>query len=161
MPPARREVTDADHQAVRELHAQGLGRNEIARRLGRSGQTVSKIAASLGLDFDREAARVATEARVIDARARRAELAFKLLDDAERMRQQLFARATVYNFGGRDNTFEQAEISQPSFRDKQSIMAAIGIAVEKSVRLDEYDNASGAPSDVDAWLDAVDGSDAE
>src|SRR5690606_18819922 len=137
--PRGRPVTEHDYQQVKALHAKGLGRNEIARQLGRSGKTVSLIAAELGLSFERQAPLAAVEARKADARARRAALALALLEDAERMRQQLFAPALVYNFGGRDNTFEQATIPEPDFRGKRDLMNAIGIAVERSIRLDEYD----------------------
>lgn len=66
---------------------------------------VSKIAKELGLSFNREATAAATEAKVIDAKARRAQLMHDLLDDAERLRQQLFALATLHSFGGKDHTY--------------------------------------------------------
>ncbi|MFG2059678.1 helix-turn-helix domain-containing protein [Micromonospora sp. NPDC048930] len=138
-----RPVTQADHDRVRELHDQGLSRNAIAEELGRSGRTISRIADKLGLDFDRARTRAATEAKKDDARAKRAALAVRLLDDAERLREQLFQPALVYNFGGKENTFEQATIPEPSFRDKRDLMNAIGIAIDKSVRLDEYDADPG------------------
>jgi len=37
----------------RDQHAEGLTRNTIGRQIGRAASTVSKIAAELGLDFDR------------------------------------------------------------------------------------------------------------
>ncbi len=143
MPRHARPVTDEDRRLVAELHAQGLSRNAIARQIGRSGRTVTKIADELGLDFERARTRVATEARKDDARARRAALAVRLLDDAERMRQQLWEACTVYNFGGKDNTFEQALINEPSFADKHKIMSSVGIAIDRAVRLDEYDADPG------------------
>jgi AraC-like DNA-binding protein len=139
----RRPVTDADRRLVAELHAEGLSRNEIARRIHRSGRTVSRIADELGLSFERgEQVQAATEARKVDARSRRARLALALLEDAERLRQQLFAACTVWNFGGKDNSFESQLIDEPSFRDKREIMSAIGIAIDRSVRLDEYDSGA-------------------
>ncbi|MGI5178662.1 helix-turn-helix domain-containing protein [Dactylosporangium sp. CA-152071] len=139
----RRPVTDHDRDQVRALHAQGLSRNEIARQIGRSGKTVSNIAKAAGLTFERgpEVA-AATEARKVDAKARRAALALALLDDAERLRKQLFAPCTVYSFGGRDNTFEQALIEEPSFRDKRDLMQAVSTAIDRSVKLDEYDSGA-------------------
>lgn len=76
-------VTQVDDEKVRALHAQGLGRNEIARQIGRGPRTVTRIAERLGLEFDRTATAVATEARVIDSRARRAALLSSLYDIAE------------------------------------------------------------------------------
>ncbi len=142
MPSSGRPIGDEDYEQVRRLHGEGFGRNEIARRIHRSGRTVSKLAEEMGLSFDRGPTEVATEARKADGRARRAALALALLEDAERMRKQLFAPVTVYNFGGKDNTFEQALINEPSFRDKREIMTAVGIAIDRSVRLDEYDSGA-------------------
>ncbi|GLH97358.1 helix-turn-helix domain-containing protein [Phytohabitans aurantiacus] len=140
----RRPVNEDDERLVAELHAEGLSRNEIARRIHRSGRTVSRIADKLNLSFERgDQVREATQARKADARAKRAALAVSLLDDAERLRQQLFAACMVYNFGGKDNTFEQALINEPSFRDKRDLMGAIGTAIDKAVRLDEYDADPG------------------
>jgi len=145
-----------DHDAVRRLHAEGKSRNAIAREIGRSGHTVSKIAAQLGLSFERgEMIRAATEARIIDGRARRAALALALLEDAERLRQQLFAPMTAFNFGGKDNTYEEHEIPEPTLRDKRDLMNAVGIAIDRSVKLDAYDKIDESLSGIDAWLTAM------
>lgn len=76
-------VTVADRDQVRRLHAEGKSRNTIAREMGRSASTVSKIARELGLAFS-GGARVAaaTEARRADAAARREQLADDSLDGA-------------------------------------------------------------------------------
>ncbi|MET0492905.1 MAG: helix-turn-helix domain-containing protein [Actinoplanes sp.] len=136
-------VTDEDRRQVAELHARGKSRNFIAATLGRSGRTVSRIAADLGLTFERSRTAAATVAKQADAKSRRAALALALLDDAERLRGQLFAACTVFNFGGKDNTFEQALINEPTFADKRNIMQAIGVAVDRAVKLDEYDAGTG------------------
>ncbi|MFE6689629.1 helix-turn-helix domain-containing protein [Streptomyces sp. NPDC057743] len=76
-------ITDRDREAVRRLHTEGKSRNEIARTIGRSAATVSKIARAEGLTFS-GGARVAaaTEARRADAAARRELLADEALDGA-------------------------------------------------------------------------------
>lgn len=76
-------ITDADREQVRRLHAEGESRNAIARAIGRSAASVSKIARELGLTFS-GGARVAaaTEARRADAAARRELLADEALDGA-------------------------------------------------------------------------------
>ncbi|MGW0550549.1 helix-turn-helix domain-containing protein [Streptomyces altiplanensis] len=78
-----RPVTDQTRADVRRLHSEGLGRNEIARELDRSPRTISVIAEKLGLDFDRTATAVATQARVTDSKARRAAIVAGLYDIAE------------------------------------------------------------------------------
>ncbi|MER5769565.1 helix-turn-helix domain-containing protein [Streptomyces sp. NPDC001985] len=84
-------VTEDDRDAVRRLHAEGLGRNEIARQIGRAQRTVSVIAAELGLDFDRTMTAVATQARVIDGKARRAALVQRSYARAEKLYDRLEA----------------------------------------------------------------------
>lgn len=152
MPRHPNPVTDADHQRVRELHAQGKSRNAIAEEIGRSGRTVSRIAKELGLTFDRERTRAATEAKKDDARAKRAALALALLDDAQRLRRQLWKPAHYVDHGGKEFDRVDWTLPEPTFADKQKIMQSVGIAVDKAVRLDEYDKADVATSGVDAWL---------
>ncbi|MEU3710501.1 helix-turn-helix domain-containing protein [Streptomyces catenulae] len=76
-------ITARDREGVRRLHAEGQSRNKIARTIGRSAATVSKIARAEGLAFS-GGARVAaaTEARRADAAARREQLADEALDGA-------------------------------------------------------------------------------
>lgn len=132
-------ITDTERDRVRELHGQGLGRNEIAAQLGRSAATVTKIAKALGLTFDRRATQAATAAKVADARARRAQLMHELLDDAQKLRAQLWQPAMVWSFGGKDNTFAQRQVERPSFADQRQIMTAVSTAISTSLRLDQHD----------------------
>lgn len=151
-------VGPEDDDNVRRLHAEGKSRNDIARLTGRSGRTVSRIAERLSLSFERgEMVRVATEARKTDAKARRAAIAQALLEDAEKLRLQLWKPALVYNFGGRDNTYEERTLDQPTFSDQRNIMQAIGVALDRAVKLDAYDKAEGLGADIDVWLAAMAG----
>ena len=130
-----RPVTQADYDAVRALHAEGLGRNEIARRIGRGTRTVSVIAAELNLSFDRARTEAATKARMADLAERRAILAEALQTDAERLTEQLWQPSVVFNFGGKDNTFEKRELPEPPADAKKNLMAAAGMAIDRSLKL--------------------------
>jgi hypothetical protein len=136
---ANRPLTTEDTDRVRELHAQGLTRNAIAIEIGRSAGTVTKLARELGLSFDRAATQAATAAKVADARARRATLMHELLVDAEQLRRQLFAPCKVHAFGGKDNTYNEADLERPPFRDQRDIVQAVSVAVNTSLRLDQHD----------------------
>jgi hypothetical protein len=138
-----RPVTQDDYAQVEKLHGQGLGRNDIAAAIGRAPATVTKLANQLGLSFDRAATAAATAAKVVDARARRAQLALGLLDDAARLREQLFAEAKVFNFGGRDNSYNETVLDKPPFADQLRIMQAAGTAIDRALKLDEYDATGG------------------
>lgn len=145
-------ITDADRDRVRELHAQGLTRNAIAREIGRAQSTVSAIAKDLGLDFDRSRTEAGTKARQADATARRAQLALDLLADAERLRARLWEPATLHSFGGKDNTYNAVQVPEPPYRDKRDIAHTVHLLVDKHIRLIEVDSDQHGLAAVDAWL---------
>lgn len=128
-------VTDEERAEIRRLHAEGHGRNEIARRLNRGMRTISIQAAKMGLTFDRTMTEEATRARKADLEERRVILAEALQADAERLTEQMWEPSTVYNFGGRDNLYKEHRVNEPPAEAKKALMAAAGIAIEKSVKL--------------------------
>lgn len=132
---ANRPLTDDDREAVRRLHAQGMSRNDIAREIGRSSSTVTKIATALGLSFDRAATAAATQARTADLAARRAALAEKLHDKAERLLAEIHAPHLYFDWGGKDHTFGKFQAPQPTAADKRALMGAVGLAVDRSLKL--------------------------
>ncbi|MGW5304862.1 helix-turn-helix domain-containing protein [Streptomyces griseoluteus] len=133
-----RPITAAERRKVRELHAAGKSRNEIARTLKRSASTVSKIAANLDppLSFDRaEQVEAATRVRAADLAARRASLALALQSDAERLRAQLWAPTVHGEFAGREGEWHETPLPQPRFGDQRAIIASVQTAVGTSLRL--------------------------
>ncbi len=142
--PKPRPVTNRDRKAVRELHAAGKTRNDIARAIGRSSSTVTKLARELDLSFDRTATAAATEARKVDLAALRAQLAVDLTQDAIRLRGQMWQPAVVFSFGGKDNTFEQAELPEAPPRDKRNLMLTASTAIDRSLRLAPPADDNGA-----------------
>ncbi|MFG2617798.1 helix-turn-helix domain-containing protein [Streptomyces sp. NPDC048507] len=83
------QFTAEEADELRRLHAEGHGRNEIARRMDRGGRVISVNAARLGLSFDRTKTAIATEARVIDTRARRQALIERYYAQAEQILARL------------------------------------------------------------------------
>ncbi|WP_328683152.1 hypothetical protein [Streptomyces sp. NBC_00343] len=79
-----RTFSAEDEETLRQLHADGVSRNEIARQMDWSVGTITNHAQRLGLSFDREAVRAATEARQVDLKDRRQRIQGQLLDLAER-----------------------------------------------------------------------------
>lgn len=150
-----RPITEEDRRKVRDLHAAGESRNHIAEAIGRSGATVSKIADELGLSFDRSAVKAATEAKVADARARRAALMLDLLDDAARLRRQLWVETTYIDHGGKE--FYEARWTQPepSAADKLKLMQATATAANASMKLEEHDTGSGGVEGAKSMLGAL------
>lgn len=145
--------TDDEREALRALHAEGCGRNEIARRLGRSSRTITIYAAAMHLTFDRTATEEATRARKADLEERRTLLAEALQSDAERLTEQLWQPAKVFRIGGSSNSYTERDVDEPPADAKKDLMAAAGIAVEKSLKLvpPEREDVEGLAA-VDQWL---------
>lgn len=146
--------TAAEQKTLRRLVSEGVAQSEIGRQLGRSRGAVANQAAKLGVRSDRTDTMRATEAKVIDAKARRAALELSLLEDAERLRGQIFAPTLIYNFGGKDNTYNQAEVNEPPHADKLKLMQAIGIAVDRSIKISDHDADTGITEAIGA-LDQI------
>ncbi|MEV8623398.1 helix-turn-helix domain-containing protein [Streptomyces sp. NPDC051079] len=128
-------VTDEERAEICRLHAEGHGRNEIARRIGRSARTISEQATKLGLTFDRTMTEEATRARMADLAEKRAILAEALTDDALRLSAQMWEPAVVFNIGGKDNTYTEQDVPEPPAADKRQLMAAATAAATQSLRL--------------------------
>lgn len=145
------KLDDATRARILELHAQGLGCNQIARQAGAAPATVSKICKDAGLTFDRSQTRAGVAARSIDVKAARTQLKLDLLQDAQRLRQQLWEPAEVINFGGKDNTLNRVTLPQPLFVEKKNIMTAVGMAVDRFAKLDALD-ADGGVTEAQAMI---------
>lgn len=135
--------TFEDGPRARALYDQGWSCNRIARELGVSPSTISGWAKREGLSFDRSKVEAANTAHSIDLAARRGELKALLLEDALRLREQMWQPAVVFNFGGKDNTYEETTLDEPTFTDKKNIMSAVGIAIDRFEKLDARDNDGG------------------
>lgn len=133
----------AEDEVLIRLHAEGRSLNSIAKEMGRGTGTVSDHGQKLGLDWDRSKVVVATLAHMADAAKIRAALELELLQDADRLRRQLFAPTKAYNFGGKDNTYAEHLLPQPSAADQLKIMQATTIAVAHSLKIAEHDVAAG------------------
>jgi hypothetical protein len=146
MQSPRRPVTQEDRDRVAELHAEGKSRNDIADILDRSGSTVSRIAADFDppLTFERgpEVA-AATAARQADLAALRAELAYQLTVDAERLRAQMWQPTTVYAFGGKDNEYNDHTFDEAPAAEKRALMGTAGMAIDRSLKLAPPEGSDG------------------
>jgi hypothetical protein len=81
-----------------------------------------------------------------------------LLDDAERLRQQLFTPTRIHSFGGKGHTYASRDVPQPLFRDQRDIMLSVSTAITASPRIDDHDTgAEGARSMVGSLFDALRG----
>jgi hypothetical protein len=154
-------VTDDERERICALLREGKSVGQVARESGRAKGTVSKIAADAGISLDRSAVKNALEAQAIDNAARRADLIAKLLNDAHRMREQLWQPVLVYNFGGKENTYNEHTLAEPDFGGKRALMTAIGIAIDKVVALERHERNMNGDDSVEgkgalaAFMDVV------
>ncbi|MGW7361987.1 hypothetical protein ACWGI8_00815 [Streptomyces sp. NPDC054841] len=82
-------LTPEQREAVLDAARSGASRNEVARQTGVSPASVTRICSAAGVAFDRTATAAAVEARVIDLKAARVNLAGNLLDDITEARMRL------------------------------------------------------------------------
>ncbi|MFJ6566634.1 hypothetical protein ACIQNU_04390 [Streptomyces sp. NPDC091292] len=136
-------MAQARWDELRELHAQGKGRNQISREMGITNSVVSRTAAHLGLEFDRSKIAAATEARLVDLAERRSLLAEDLIGDAEKLRAQMWEPTTVYAFGGKDNEYNEHTFNEAPAADKRALMGTAGMAIDRSLKLAPNEESSG------------------
>lgn len=146
-----RPVTpDERARIIATLHETGNVR-ETARQVGRDPATVSRIATAEGIDTQRCRTKEATEARQADTDLRRVELRAALIEDAHRLRAQLWAPAVIHHWYQGEH-FEH-QIDEATTGDKRNLAIALGIVVDKAEALAKADGDDH--SAVEAWLRAI------
>lgn len=150
----RRDWTDAEDTQLRTLAAAGQSIRKMADAVDRHPSSVKRRLDRLGIHGDRTQTAAATQAKVIDAKARRAALELELLEDAEELRRRMFAPTKVYNFGGKDNTYNEREVDEPPHADKLKLMQAATLAVDRSLKIATHDADTGVAEAVGA-LDQI------
>jgi|SRR5699024_3537312 len=136
-----RRYSKAEKDKAVDLY-QELGPSRAAAKLGIPAPTISRWAKARGVStVTNSSTSAAVEARSRQLKQRRMDLAEQLLEDAHRLRMQLWEPTTVVNFGGKDNTFAEADINEPLFADKKHIMSAAGIAIDRVIKIEQMDEA--------------------
>lgn len=136
-----------------DIKAGAKARNQIARDHGVSPGSVTGIAKAAGIEsaFDRSKTKDATHAREADCKALRAQLKLDLLKDAQRLRERIWGSYKVVvsiPLGAEVVTLDEVPLTE-----MRSGYTALGIAVDKSLRLEQHDADGGdGASAVDEWL---------
>ena len=136
--------TDEESTRLTELHAAGKSLHFIAGELGRSKETISRWASTLGLSFSREKTAKAADAVHVDNKARRVALEERLLVEAQKIMDQLWKPTLVFSFGGKDNDYNEHIIDRPTFGDQKAIVQTATTAIRESTRLHEMNAGSNA-----------------
>lgn len=138
-----RPWTPAEDTILRALHEAGRSLHSIAAEMGRSKDTISKKAAALGLTWDRSRTAAAAQAVVIDNKARRALLVGTLYTRAEELLAQITEPHTVFNFGGKNNSYNEHLLDRPPTGDIRNLMQSASIALQRAVHLEQVDATGG------------------
>lgn len=123
---------------------------ELARRFGLATTTVKKWVVSAGVrkpagsPADAARAQNARSALAAELATRRANLADRLLSEAEALVESLHKEHMAYNFGGKDNTYAERLMPEPDVKSKQIILVSVGIALDKHMALKRYDSGQEA-----------------
>lgn len=156
LPDEVRAAIAADIRATRGTGAGSLRR--IADRHGVAPGTVHTIAKEIDADMaDRSATENATKACRASMAAQRAELAQMVLDRARRALEDMDSPHTAFNFGGKDNTYNEKDMDKPPTADQRNLAIICATLIDKHKILDTYDAAAAQGSAVDAWLQAMTG----
>lgn len=135
-----KKITDAKRAEVLKLHDEGLSRNEIARQTGISAGSVTRICHAADRTFDRSKTKDASRAKQVDLTEARLNLAHRLNTVANDMLDMIDKPFTVYNFGGKDNTFAEATLDSAPVEARRTIVTASAIVFDKISRIVEKDN---------------------
>ncbi|MFE6742316.1 helix-turn-helix domain-containing protein [Streptomyces tubercidicus] len=142
----RRPVSEAERDEVRRRHVAGETRNEIARALGRSASTVSRIASDEGLRFE-GGARVspATAARQLDLAEQRRQLVARLYARAAANLDRVeapegYVRVELLP----DGRTRRITTDDPPAQDERHHSQAIGSYLTSAARLAEIDAGNSA-----------------
>lgn len=159
-----RTISDAQRRAIVKDAEATIGTPDgsvrrIAARHGVSESTVRRIVANdseirqFGSAETRARMKNAIAATVQSNEQKRARLAELLLDEALRSAEDMRSqRWQIYNFGGKDNTFEMREIPFVPAKDRQILATTAAICADKHKMLDQYDSDAARGNAVDAWL---------
>jgi hypothetical protein len=151
-----RATFDAPLRArARQLYDDGLSCNAIAKELGFAPSTISRWAAKEKLPFDREQTALAVRAHTVDLAASRMLLAQKLMLVAHEDVDGLNAPHLVYNFGGKDNTYEEHTLPRAPVDVRAKVVQLSSTAITAATKILEKD--TGGLDDALGVLDALAG----
>lgn len=146
--------TDEEDQQLRDLAAAEQPISKMATATDRHPSSVKRRLDKLGIHLNRTQTAAATQAKVIDAKARRAALELALLEDAEKLRQQVWQPHTYFDWGGKDHDFATHDVDEPTPSDKLKLMQAVGQAVDRSLKISVHDVDTGVTEAI-GTLDSI------
>lgn len=137
---ARSPMNAETRAKARELFDQGMSRNAIARELDLDPATITRWAASEGVEFDRAATASAVAAHTIDLAKARVQLAQEMAEAAFDLLRGRKDPYLVYNFGGSNNTYAEHTLPAAPVEVVRNAVTTAGIAFDKATKVLEKTN---------------------
>lgn len=142
-------LTPEDRERILALYRAGWTRNAIAREVGRSPATVSKVCKAAGVHFDRNATAQAVAARSIDLKARRQAILHRIYARIEKNLDRLEAEGYTYSLvmpGGVESAAYVATQTDedPPSADERNHMAVVTGYLQAATKLEAVDSDGGA-----------------
>lgn len=154
--PAVRKALVADIRATMGTPEGGL--RKLAERNGVSRSTVSRIAMAEGISWTQEGrskVEKALDQHKLSSAERRARIAERMLDMVEQAIDDMNQATVVYNFGGKDNSYNERVFNRPPTADQRNLATIVGIFTDKHKMLDQYDSDARSGAMLDRWLTAM------
>lgn len=152
-------LTNQERDEIARLLEAGQSHAEIARTVGRATGTIANIAKSIGWSGDQSRAlrvRKANENRSAYSADRRAELAARATERAQEMLERWEAPYLVFNFGGRDNDYNEHQLAEAPIEAKRAMAQTFRDLMRTVIEIDRHDNRQDEGlSAVDEWLRGI------
>lgn len=142
-------VDETERQAIIELIRSGLSRNQVAKQSGRSTSTITRIGESIGWDWlaavderTQSSLTRAHEARSAFSAERRATIAAQATQRAEQMLAKFEGEYLVFNFGGKENTYEEHLLDAPPVEAMRAMAATFRDLMRTVIDIKRADEAT-------------------
>lgn len=158
-PTGRPKYTDAQRAQALDLYVEH-GPAEAERRTGIPRKTIASWARRAGVQSDAPAkTAAATEAAKLTLEQRKTAMADRVLDEAGRLLDQLFAATVekrILSRGDDGYVVATADRAQPTFSDQRHIVWSAAVLIDKAVKLTGGDRLNlSVSSEPDQEVEAV------
>lgn len=144
--PRTDRITKHDVRQMEKLADKGWTYKAIGQELECSPSTVSSHLRRTGRAAvrDRSNHAVLASPAAPTNRQRRAEIATRLLEEAQHLLDDLHRPYTMYAAGGKEFQFIEQEVAEPLPRDKADLIRAAVQALDEHRKLTDFDSEDGA-----------------
>lgn len=157
-PNVAKRISDTERERIIAEFATGKSCNQIAKEFGRSNNTISRIARDAGHKFAQVNAERAREINRGYTAERRAKIRLSTVQVIEDRLGEFNAPTLVYNFGGKDNDYNEHTLDKPdarTMRDLAQTIATLWRVVESIDKAEQGESDTSALDRIFNELDRV------